>query len=200
MTKLKLRDEVTKLKWERTVEAAAQLFYDQGYEKTTLDAVAGQLGVAKPFIYTHFKSKADLLAEICTRGVNASLVAIDDALLIDTTPTEKLRCLSRNFVLAVLDNQLNIAILLREEKHLEPQDLLRLSNLRRQFDSKLLALLELGRAEGSFRLSDPDVAALSIGGIVSWAHVWYRPQGRLDRETLAEEIAQLILAMVGVTR
>lgn len=200
MSSVNIRDEVAALKRERTVEAAAQLFYDHGYEQTTLEAVADRLGVTKPFIYTHFKSKADLLADICTRGVSAALVAIDEALALDTTPTEKLRCLSRNFLLSVIDNQRNIAILSREEKNLEVEDLQRLAELRRRFDRKLLALLELGNDKGEFRLSDPYLAALSIGGLVSWAYVWYRPHGRLGLDALADEVAALILAMAGVTR
>ena len=200
MTRLKIREEVAALKRERTVEAAAQLFYDRGYEQTTLEAVAERLGVTKPFIYTHFKSKADLLADICGRGVSASLVAINAALALEATPTEKLRRLSRDFLIAVLDNQRTIAILTREEKNLVTEDFQRLSALRREFDRKLTALLELGRASGEFHLSDPYVAALSIGGLVSWAYVWYRPHGRLSLDALADEVSALILAMAGVTR
>lgn len=192
-----IKDEVTALKRERTVEAAAQLFYDRGYEKTTLEAVADALGVTKPFIYGHFKSKAELLADICTRGVSASLVAIDAALALDTTPTEKLRKVSRDFLLAVLDNQRNIAILTREEKNLETPDFERLSALRREFDGKLVALLQAGVEAGEFNVPDASVTALAIDGLVSWAYVWYRPHGRLSPHDLADHVADLILSMVG---
>ena len=46
---LKIRDEVTALKRERTLGAAVDLFYEKGYENTTLDEVAERLGVTKPF-------------------------------------------------------------------------------------------------------------------------------------------------------
>lgn len=193
-----IKDEVTALKRERTVEAAAQLFYDRGYEKTTLEAIAQTLGVTKPFIYSHFKSKAELLSDICTRGVSASLAAIDSALELETTPSAKLRKFARDFLIAVLRNQRNIAILTREEKNLEPLDFARLSALRREFDRKLVSLLRSGIDAGEFRLADPEVAALSIGGLVSWAYVWYRPHGRLSLDALADEVSALILAMAGV--
>ncbi|WP_295497529.1 TetR family transcriptional regulator [Sphingorhabdus sp. EL138] len=35
-----IKDQVIALKRERIVEAAAQLFYDRGYDRTTLEAVA----------------------------------------------------------------------------------------------------------------------------------------------------------------
>lgn len=195
-----IRDEVTRLKRERTVEAAAQLFYDHGYEQTTLDSVAERLGVTKPFIYTHFRSKADLLADICTRGISDALRVIDEATALTAPASEQLRYLARNFVISVLDNQRYIAILTREEKNLAPADFERLSDLRRQFDRRLVSLLEAGRSAGEFHLADPAVAALAIGGMVSWAYVWYRPHGRLGRDALADEIADLILAMAGVSK
>ena len=199
-TQMTIKDEVIALKRERIVEAAAQLFYDRGYEKTTLEAVADSLGVTKPFIYGHFKSKAELLADICTRGVGVSLLAIDSIAAMDLSPTDKLARLGRDFLIAVLNNQRNIAILTREEKNLEFADFQRLSSLRREFDAKLVALLREGIATGEFSVKDPYVAALSIGGLVSWAYVWYRPHGRLSLEALADEVSVLILSMVGVTR
>lgn len=200
MSAVSIRDEVTRLKRERTVEAAAQLFYDHGYEQTTLDSVAERLGVTKPFIYTHFRSKADLLADICTRGISDALRVIDEATALTAPTSEQLRYLARNFVISVLDNQRYIAILTREEKNLAPADFERLSDLRRQFDRRLVSLLEAGRSAGEFHLADPAVAALAIGGMVSWAYVWYRPHGRLGRDALADEIADLILAMAGVSK
>lgn len=193
-----IKAEVAALKRDRIVAAAAQLFYERGYERTTLEAVAESLGVTKPFIYSHFKSKAELLADLCTCGVSASLVAIDAALALDAKPTEKLRQLSRDFLLAVLGNQRNIAILTREEKNLEPADYQRLSALRREFDQKFISLLRAGVDAGEFSLADPAIAALSIDGLVSWAYVWYRPHGRLSPDDLADEVSGLILAMVGV--
>lgn len=199
-TQLTIKDEVAALKRERIIEAAAQLFYDRGYEKTTLEAVADSLGVTKPFIYGHFKSKAELLADICTRGVSASLSAIDKISAMDLSPTKKLALLGRDFLVAVLNNQRNIAILTREEKNLEPYDFQRLSNLRREFDAKLVVLLKFGVATGEFSVKDPYVAALSIGGLVSWAYVWYRPHGRLSLDVLADDVSALILSMAGATR
>ena len=89
---------------------------------------------------------------------------------------------------------------MREEKNLEPEDFDRLSNLRREFDAKLVGLLREGIETGEFKIKDPYVAALSIGGLVSWAYVWYRPHGRLSLDELADEISSLIISMAGVTR
>ena len=174
---LTIRDELSALKRERTIGAAVDLFYELGYENTTQDAVAERLGVTKPFIYSNFGSKGEMLAEICSRGIASSLRAIDGVLAMRASPTESLEELSRRFVTAVLDNQKHIAIYTREEKNLAPADAYRIGEMRREFDAKLTKLLERGVASGEFHIRDARMAALSIGGMGSWAYVWYRPNG-----------------------
>lgn len=191
-----IREEVAALKRARIIDAAVDLFYTNGYDNTTLEAVGEKLGVTKPFIYSHFKSKAELLGHICSRGIAASLEVIDSVLKTDGTPTMKLERLSRGFVTAVLENRKYIAIFTREEKGLSPEDLAWINDMRREFDRKLTLLLEDGRRSGDFQLGDPHIAALSIGGMVSWAYVWYRDRGRMTIEQIASEMTELILNMV----
>ncbi len=197
-SQMAIRDEVAALKRARIIDAAVELFYEKGYEQTTLEAVAERLGVTKPFIYSHFSSKAELLADICSRGIGAASAAMDGVLHLEAGPARKLAIFGRRFVTAVLENQKYIAVLFREEKELNPADLKKINDLRRDFDRKLTALIAEGVRAGEFRVSDPHIAALSIGGMVSWAYVWYRPGGRLTLEETAEQMAQLILAMVNV--
>lgn len=197
---LGLRDEVAALKRARTVAAAVDLFYENGYENTTLETIGQSLGVTKPFIYAHFRSKVELLADICSRGITTSQEAMDSVLTLDLTPTEKLKLLSERFIAGVLENCKHIAIFSREEKNLMPADFDRINGMRRDFDRKLTGLLRAGIDAGEFDIDDPHVAALSIGGMVSWAYVWYRATGRLAPEKLVAEMKELILNMVRVRR
>ena len=195
-----IRDEVAALKRARILATAADLFYENGYENTTLDAVAERLGVSKPFIYAHFSSKSDLLAEICSRGIASSLEALDSALSMQAPPGVKLEALGKRFVTAVLEAQTYIAIFSREEKNLRPEDFSRINEMRREFDRKLTALLRDGVEAGEFTIPDLNIAALAIGGMVSWAYVWYRKEGRLSVVEVADELTKIILAMVQYDR
>lgn len=198
---LGIRDEVVALKRERTISVAAELFYERGYENTSLDAIAERMNVTKPFIYAHFTSKAELLAEICSRGIASALAALDGVLTtVPGSPADRLAEVARRFVNAVLNSQRYIAIFAREEKNLAPEDFRRISEMRRTFDHKLVKLLDEGVAAGEFHVSDTRMAALAIGGMVSWAYVWYRADGRLTLEQTSAELTQLILGMVGVPR
>ncbi len=194
-----IREEVARLKRERIVGIAAELFYERGYENTSLDSVAERMSVTKPFIYAHFASKAELLAEICSRGIASALDALNGVLETPgRTPTERLAEVGQRFMAAVLTSQRHVAIFTREEKHLRADDFHRINDMRREFDRKLVGLLDEGVAAGEFRLQDTRMAALAIGGMVSWAYVWYRPDGRLTMEETSLELTTFILALAGV--
>ena len=155
-----IKDEVAALKRERTISVAAELFYERGYANTSLDAVAERMNVTKPFIYAHFTSKAELLAEICSRGIASALAALDGVLMdVPGPPAVRLAEVGRRFVTAVLNSQRHIAIFAREEKNLAPEDFRRISDMRRDFDRKLVGLLDEGVAAGEFHVADTRMAA-----------------------------------------
>lgn len=195
-----VRDEVAALKRARIVEAAADLFYKNGYDNTTLEAVGESLGVTKPFIYAHFKSKTELLAQICSRAIESSSDVIDQVMGLEASATEKLERLAQEFVKTVLVNRKFIAIFTREEKALSKEDLGEINKKRRKFDTQLAALLREGKATGEFSIGDEHVAALSIGGMVSWAYVWFRDGGRMSVEEVSQEMSALILNLVNASR
>ncbi len=186
------------IKRERVLTAARDLFYARGYTSTTLDDVAAALGVTKPFIYTYFRGKAELLAALCTPTIALSLDAIANAAAGPGSPTERLRQAMVDFAKVVLSRQANIAIFFREEKNLAPEALAEITALRKRFDHSLSALLAEGVAAGAFAVPDVSLAALALGGMVSWAYTWHRPEGRLALDALCERLADLALRLVGV--
>jgi len=191
-----IRDAVTRLKREHIVAAAVELFYHQGYTRTTLEEVARAIQVTKPFIYSHFKSKGHLLGEICSRAVWLSNEVINRALTQQGTVTQRLQAIARDFMETVLNHQAHAVIYSREEKELSSEDREEINKMRRGFDQKLVALMEEGVASGEFVVEDVHLTALAIVGIVGWSQVWYRPGGRLTRAEAAQKVSTLVLAMV----
>lgn len=191
-----IRSAVSRLKRERIISTAVDLFHHNGLSHTTLEAVAEKMNVTKPFIYSHFKSKHALLAEICSRGIRASLDVLDRVLLSGGSATDKVATLAHDFMLAVLENQGHIAIYNREQKHLSDEDNAAIDEMRREFDRKFCALLSEGVATGEFVVEDVQLASLAIGGVISWSYVWYRPDGRLSREDTARKMTNLVLSMI----
>lgn len=195
-----IRDAVARLKREHIVASAVDLFYHQGYAHTTLDQVAEAIHVTKPFIYSQFKSKSHLLAEICSRAIRFAHESLSRATAQQGTPTERLEAIARDFMLTVLNHQAHAVIYSREEKELTPEDRESINQLRRDFDRRLVALLQEGVDSGEFVVEDVHLTALCIGGIVGWAPVWYRSGGRLTREQASERAAALVLSMVNAKK
>jgi AcrR family transcriptional regulator len=193
-----MREEILAYKRDRIVQEAVKLFYENGFTGTTLDDIAAELGVTKPFIYTHFRSKVELLAALCQPTIEMSLEAVANAAESTGTPTERLRRAMTDFARVVLQRQANIAIFFREEKNLSPEALAEINALRRKFDRVLSGLLREGVAAGEFRIPDISVAALALGGMISWAYTWHRPEGRLALDDVCAALADLALRMAGV--
>ncbi len=192
-----MRDEILAYKRERILEEAVKLFYARGFNGTTLDDIAAELGVTKPFIYTHFRSKVDLLAALCTPTIEMSLAAVEAGAAMSGTAAERLFHAVAGFTKVVLQRQANIAIYFREEKNLSKTALNDINDLRKRFDRTLSDLLEQGVTEGEFDVPDVRLAALGIGGMISWAYTWHRPSGRLTLDEMGAEMARLALRMVG---
>jgi AcrR family transcriptional regulator len=193
-----MREEISAYKRERILAEAVKLFYERGFSGTTLDDIAGKLGVTKPFIYTHFRSKVELLEAICRPTIEMSLDAIARAAQQSGSPSERLFRGIVDFTKVVLQRQANIAVYFREEKHLSEAGLAEINALRKRFDRVLSELLEEGTRAGEFHIVDIRVAALAIGGMVSWAYTWYQPGGRLPIDEVGKKMADFTLQMVGV--
>jgi AcrR family transcriptional regulator len=191
-----MRDEISAYKRDRILEEAVKLFYERGFSGTTLDDIAGKLGVTKPFIYTHFRSKVELLEAVCRPTIEMSLEAIARAAQRPGKAADRLFDGVVNFAKVVLQRQANIAVYFREEKHLSEAGLAEINALRKRFDRTLSDLLEEGARAGEFHIADVRVAALAIGGMVSWAYTWYQPDGRLSFDDIGARLAHFALQMV----
>ena len=129
--------------------------------------------------------------------IELSLEAVSRAAKGTGSPTERLYCAVVDFTQVVLSRQANIAIYFREEKNLSPDALAEINTLRKKFDRVLSKLLAEGAAASEFDVKDVSLAALAIGGMISWAYTWHRPEGRLALDEMCERMADLALQMVG---
>ncbi len=190
------QDGLHHLRRERILAEAAELFNERGYSGTTVDAIAEQIGVTKPFIYYYIEKKSDILAEICDQTIELPLIELDRALADRGGPKEILQRFVLNFTRVQIENQKFVNVFFREELQLEPAMRNRMNAKRRQFDNKLSQLLETGMIKGEFDISDPRLSALALGGMVCWAFTWYRPSGRLSLDQICDYIAGCALNLV----
>jgi TetR/AcrR family transcriptional regulator, cholesterol catabolism regulator len=192
-----VREEIANLKRERIVEAAAELFFERGYAQTTLDDVARMLGFRKPFIYAHFKSKTELLAEIAMRGMKASIVAIDSVADKTIPPAERFRLFAERYTRAILDNQMYIAIGTREEKNLCAEDFAYGEQCYEHLITNLTAMLTDGAKIGVFKFRDARLAAQAACGLVAWSYMWKDRVDASEQTNFEQDMIEFTYAIVG---
>jgi TetR/AcrR family transcriptional regulator, cholesterol catabolism regulator len=170
---------------------AAWLFAQKGYHGTSIGDIAEALGVQKGSLYSHIKSKDDLLWETLGEGATAFHAALD-AIPDDAAPAEKIRLALRGH-LRVVAEQLDVAtVFVQEWRYLEDARRDRFVAERRRYEERIRELLREGRDLGELR-SDLDVgsAARLLLSAVNWAYTWLRP-GR-DTDELADRFFALLI-------
>lgn len=86
-----------------------------------------------------------------------------------------------------------VAVLLREARGLDQTERQEIQDLSEAYVVKLTQLLTRGVREGIFKAQDPRALALLFLGSLNWMHTWYRKDGRLAPEELAEIYASFLL-------
>src|SRR6185503_3051981 len=85
--------------------AAAELFRARGYRATTLEELARRLGISKKTVYSHFRSKEDLLAAIFHRTMSLVEQGLASIVASRAAPVEQLRAVVRHQVQTVVAEQ-----------------------------------------------------------------------------------------------
>jgi AcrR family transcriptional regulator len=192
-----LRAEVQEFKRRRILEEARELFFEQGYEATTLDAIAESLNVTKPFLYSYFRNKSEILNAICEIGITESMAAQEEVLAMDLSPAEKLRLIVERVTSIVIRDQKYVVVYNREEKNLEAAEQKHLIDLRKTFDQRLAQLLEEGNAAGEFAVDAPRMLSVSISGMLTWVATWYRQRAAYTATDVGMHMIQTVERMVG---
>jgi len=195
-----MREQVIAFKREQILTEAVELFYELGYQRTTLEMVAERLGMTKPFIYYHFKDKAEILFEISKRGISRGNEVLHQALDASGSPSARLHGAIRDIVKTILNSQRYTAIFFREQKNFDSDIRAPLENMHREFDDLLAALLQQGVKKGEFRIEDIRLCSLAIGGMLNWSYTWYRDSGRLSVADICEGMAAMVMQLVGAPR
>lgn len=191
-----LKEEITEFKRRRIREEACHLFYLHGYESATIDAIAQRLDVTKPFIYSYYKNKSELLYDLCKLGIALSLEAIDEATANNKTPGEQLKLLIDRVARIIIDYQEYIVVYVREEKNLASDQARKIRQQRNLFDHRLGELLERGQNAGEFSVDDPVLTATTIGGMMTWVALWYSPAGTRTETEIITHVMSMIESAV----
>jgi AcrR family transcriptional regulator len=179
---------------------AAQIFRDRGFDATSVSDVARALGLTKAGLYHYFDSKESLLFEIMSFGLDRVRDEVVIPVRAIRDPEQRLRQLVVRHARITTRGQGAVAHLGDEIRALPPAARRQIEQRHRvYFDLIRNTLTELKRA-GRLRDVDVTVAAFSVIGMILWLPRWFRQDGRLSQEQVAEQIAELALGGLIVDR
>jgi len=172
---------------ETLLKAAAELFYERGYDGTSIQDLATHLGVAKSAIYHHVPSKDALLHLAVDRALDGLFAEMTKLEAVDGRAVDRLEHLVRGSVTVLVEELPFVTLLLRVRGNteVEREALAR----RREFDHLVIDLVAQAAADGDLR-SDVDPATITrlLFGMINSIIEWYRPQGGLSTEDLARSV------------
>jgi AcrR family transcriptional regulator len=187
----KLKPEIIAFKRGRILEEASALFHTHGYDGTTLDMLAERLHVTKPFLYSYFRNKGDILAAICEIGIRESLAVLEATENADATSADRLEMVLRSTAQIIIERHEYMMYLDRAHA----QQILR---LRHEFDSRIARLVEKCQRDGFVKFDDAPAMSVWMGGLLSWLPNFYRPGSRKPKEEMIEQAVRACLRLVGL--
>jgi AcrR family transcriptional regulator len=185
-------------KRERILRAAEALFDAQGYANTTIEQIVQKLGVTKPFVYYYFRNKQEIFETLSWAPAVACFTAMDFA-EDDPRPAHvKVAEGIDRLIRATLAHHPSAFFPYREPQVYRPEYLATQKQLANHFYDKLCALLEEGREDGMFEFHDTKITALAACSLPGFLYNWYRPDGRLSADEVAQELSTLAYRVLGL--
>lgn len=180
------------------IAAAVDNFQARGYHGTSIRDIARDAGMTPASIYHHFPSKQHILQHIM-EAVMKEVIARTNAALIraGNTPTEQLDALMRAWALFHTQRRAEALIGASEIRSLDDVGHRIVVALRDQQEQMFREIIDRGVAEGSFTTPYPREAARAIINMGYSIASWYRPDGSLSPDEMAERYAALALGTVG---
>lgn len=190
----------------RILDEAARLFYEDGFPATSVRKITAACGVTAGSLYNHYGSKEEVLYAILKRAHEDSERMLEEGLLRGgDRPDGQLAELVRELTLFHTERRIEGLVARTEWRHLPPGQAREVLDAQRRVRRIFERTLERGLAAGRFRLSDPrsprpaqvDVVAKAILDMCINAGQWFRPEGAMSAQDLADQYAFLALQLVG---
>jgi AcrR family transcriptional regulator len=166
-------------KKEAILDMAERLFYQKGYEQTSVQDILDVLKTSKGSFYHHFESKFEVLETICVRRAEAALSQMAEALGGETDCIRRLNLILRYFMPIREGEERFLALLLpmifaENGRMLYTQYSQALCDV---FIAEVKAVLDQAAAEGKVHLYYPGYTADMILALLN--QCWLKAAGNM---------------------
>ena len=179
---------------DELLQKAIRLFSQGGFQETSLQEIARELGITRPLFYYYFESKEDLLWRIIGHLGDGLLAQAEPIATTTDPPVDRLRQIIEKHIRTLLDNIDAFRIYFAERHLLTGNKDLRMKRGELRYHNLVATLIADGQELRQFRTGDVHfLTRLSIGTANSLIR-WYRPGGAMSSRDTVEGITEFILA------
>jgi AcrR family transcriptional regulator len=176
------------------VLAAARVFAQRGFERTSVQELTEAMGLTPAALYHYFPSKEELLVEVCDQLLDPLLDRARALAGQRDSPAERLRELVRLWVEHVIAHRDHMLVFQQVRPVVEHGEQWRgVRSNRKRFERLLDDALEDAERTGELVHLDRRLALAALLGMVNHTAQWYRPRGRLSPEAIADGYVDLLL-------
>ncbi len=175
------------------IRSAGRLFREQGYAATTIRDIAAAVGMRSGSPFYHFKSKQEILKAVVLEGLNSALAGMAAVTGEGLGPRETFRGLIRAHLDTILEHGGDfVPVLLYEWRSLSDESRAEIVALKNRYEAVWQKTLKDLKKAGLIR-ADAKLSRLLIFGALNWTAQWYRPDGALSIDDIADQTAELFL-------
>jgi len=177
----------------RLLQVAAHLFRHKGYERTTVRDLAAAAGIQSGSLFHHFRSKDQILSSVMeeTAIYNTELMRV--ALGRTQGVRERVLALIRCELQSIMGGTGEaMAVMIYEWRSLSAPEQAKILVLRQAYEQLWFQVLGEARESGLLQ-GDVFVTRRFLTGALSWTTTWFRAEGSLTLEALADQALLLLL-------
>lgn len=175
---------------------AAQMIYEKGFDATSMNEIAEAVQLTKPGLYYYVKGKKELLFSIMNFAMDLLDLEVVAVAKQQPDALERLRAIVRRHAWLLTQATGAIAILIDETRGLSDDQRARITARKRSYFDFIRQTLDRLKSEGRLRNVDTTTASFSLLGQIMWLARWYQEGGRLEREQVVDDIAEIALGGV----
>jgi AcrR family transcriptional regulator len=172
---------------------ATRLFRRRGYHATSMQDLGEALGMNRGSLYHYINGKDELLWAILNRALDLLERRVLPVLETDASPTDRLTVAIREHLRVAADHADELSLIQIELRALSPEQQREIIARRDAYEARWRAAIQVGIDEGSLRPFDVRLAGIGILSACNWFTQWYRPDGPLGVDEIADAFARLFL-------
>jgi AcrR family transcriptional regulator len=174
--------------------AATRLFRRRGYHATSMQDLGEALGMNRGSLYHYIAGKDELLWAILNRALDLLEARVVPVLADDARPpVDRLRFAIREHLRVAADHADELSLIQIELRALAPNRQRALVERRDAYESAWRTTIQAGVDDGTLRSADVRLAGIGILSACNWFTQWYRPDGPLAVDDIADAFADLFL-------